>query len=313
VQTVLLKHKLKGGWVTGVSGLPLSIGLELTSSGVATCENNLFENLEIDGTDSLVYSDFDIKDNTWTNCLFYMAKQGFVFGIDTIIGAVGQSIGPNHNIIKDSKFDMIDKEAIYIPNGKYNKSLNNRFYNVGNDGGSPQVTAHPNIYYVDSTNQSDNDYFARTEALTPNNASDTYANVQYVPEVLGSLNYRNIASNTISIGEYLLPAEVLKVPLLVGGTTFIDYVYVENFNRVVREGTIEITSSYHNQSVAISDDYNYSGPSIFSTALTFTAELVNYGSYSYGGTTAAETISILATNTLSTNTDQFRYSIRVKS
>lgn len=305
--------KIKGGWVTGVSGLPLSIGLELTASGVATCENNLFENLEIDGVDSLVYSDFDIKDNTWSHCFFHMAKRGFVFGLDTIIGGIGQSTGPTHNLIKDSKFDMIDKEAIYIPTGKYNKSFNNKFYNVGNDSGSPQVAAHPNIFYADITNQSDNDYFARTEALTPNNATDTYANTQYVPEILGSLNYNNIASNTISIGEFLDPTEVLKVPLLKGGTTFVDYVYTDQFNSVVREGTLEITSNYHNQSVTISDDFNYDGPVAFATALSFTVELADYGNYNYGTTTAAETISILATNTLATNTDQFRYSIRVKS
>ena len=305
--------KIKGTWITGVSGLPLAIGIEMTSSGIATCENNLFENIEVDGFDSLVYSDFDIKDNTWKDCMFYMARRSFVFGIDTIIGSLGQAIGPHNNTIKNSKFDMIDREAVYVANGKYNQSIGNRYYNVGNDSGSPQVNAHPMIYYSDSSNTSSNDFFSRTNALTPNSSTDLYANTQYVPEVLGSSQYANNFSNLITIGEYLVPTEILKVPLLVGGTTFIDYVYTDQFNSVVREGTLEVTSNYHNQSVVVSDDYNYTGPDSFSTALKFTVELANYGSYSYGPTTNAETISILVENTLATNTDKFQYTIRVKS
>ena len=305
--------KIKGSWVTGQSGLPLSHGIELTSSGIATCENNTFENLEIDGFENLVYSDFDVKDNIWKDCLFYMAKRGIVFGQDTILGSVGQIAGPNNNVIRDSKFNMIDREAIYIPTGRLNQSSRNKFYNVGNDSGSPQVNAHPMIFYNDSSNTSKNDYFSRTEALTPNSSTDTYSNTQYIPEILGAADYANDFSNIITIGEYLTPTEILKVPLLEGGTTFIDYVYTDQFNSVVREGTIEITSNYHNQSLTINDDYNYSGPTSFSSAMKFTAELANYGSYQIGPTTAAETISILVENTLATNTDRFQYTMRVKS
>lgn len=305
--------KIKGSWVTNSSSLPDTIGIALIASGIASCINNVFFQIEIDGFENHVYSDYDIKDNSWKDCIFYMANRSVSFGDNTIVGAVGQFTGPLHNIFENCKFDMINKEAIYINNGEYNFSKSNKFYNVGNDGGNPSVAVYPNIAFSSHTNISDQDFFERTNKLSPDSDTDQFYQKQYVPEILGRTYFKNMYGNEVSIGQQLTLTELLKFPMLESGTVFVDYIYSDQFNNIVREGTLEILSNVHANSVSVNDNYNYSGPDIHATALEFTAQFVDYGDRGFLPTTGNETISVLFTNTLSTNTDKFFYTLRVKS
>ena len=82
-------YSLGDAFVSGLDG----ISLESLSTAVST-NNNLFENVVIRQFQNAVYSDNDIKDNTWTNCTFDTLYQGFIFGENTILGTSGMLTGP---------------------------------------------------------------------------------------------------------------------------------------------------------------------------------------------------------------------------
>jgi hypothetical protein len=265
-----------------------------------------------------VYSDYDIKENTWRDCNLYLAKFGFAFGENSIIGSPGQATGPLFNTIENCTFDMIDDEAILVTNGEYNTSKGNKFFGVGNRGGASTVCVTPVITFASITNVSDMDYFERTQDLTPNDTLADGYRKDYIPEVSGRTLYRNTYANQISIGQSLVPIEVLKFPVVESGTIFVDYVYTETSNDIVREGTIELVcnllpSSSLDKQVQIIDTYNFMirdplDPSVFSVALQFTANLVDYG-----GASGIDTVSVEATNSAGVSTDKMTYTIRVKS
>ena len=313
--------RLKGTWTTGGADA-LLIGIKLsnrnTSAGTVETKYNKFSNIEIDSFHYSVYSDYDIKENTWRDCNLYLAKFGFAFGENSIIGSPGQATGPLFNTIENCTFDMIDDEGILVTNGEYNTSKSNKFFGVGNRGGASTVCVTPVITFAGVTNVSDMDYFERTQDLTPNTALADGYRKDYIPEVSGRTLYRNAYANQIPVGQSLVPIELLKFPVVESGTIFVDYVYTEDSNDIVREGTIELVcnllpSSTVDKQVHIVDTYNFMirdplDPSVFSVALQFTANLVDYG-----GASGIDTVSVNATNSTGVATDKMTYTIRVKS
>ena len=103
-----------------------------------------------------------------------------------MIGQVAQATGPINNTIKNSRFQNIDQNGIYIKVGKGNISEKNNFINVGNDSGSDTSPMHAVIRFDVNGNTSSDDYFAPTEALMANSA--TLNGVAYIPEVQGVFN-----------------------------------------------------------------------------------------------------------------------------
>lgn len=302
--------KLQGTWVTGMTEATL-IGIELTSTGIATCQNNTFSNLEVDGFHFPVYSDYDIKDNIWTECLFRMNKYAVIFGEETVLGSAGQATGPLHNIIENCKFDMIDKQGIYIKNGEYNISKNNKFYNVGNDGAAPNLSVAANITLGSYTNRSEDDWFERSALLVKNASEDLYTLSQYFPEVEGRLFWNNNYAVSIPVGNQPGPSvlTLLKFPGVDSGSIIIDYLYVDDFNEVTRNGTITITMGlFGSGTVSINDDYTFVGDTALASALEFTANAIDYGSLP-----GAETISLNYINTAPVSTDSLTFTVRYKS
>lgn len=308
--------KLQGTWTTGMTESSL-IGIELTSTGVATCQNNVFSNLEVDGFHFPVYSDFDIKDNIWSDCVYRMNKFGFVFGDETILGSAGQATGPLHNTIQNCKFDMIDKQAIFIENGEFNLSIGNKFYNVGNDGGAPSVASSANISLGSYTNRSENDWFERSRLLvnTLQDTGVTYINDQYVPEVEGRIFWKNSYATRVNVGNTLgVSRALLKFPRLETGSIEIDYLYEEQSNGITRDGTIKITcGQFGGGTVSITDDYDFVGDSALSSALVFTAGIVDYLADDSTLELVNETISLQYSNTAAVSTDSLTFTVRYKS
>ena len=175
-----------------VSGSLNGITLEALSTAVNTKEN-IFTNVNIEKFVTAVKSDNDVIDNKWINCELKTLWQGFAFGIDTILGVDGQLTGPINNIIQTCKFDTIYRSAIKIVAGKENTSSSNKFYRVGNEGGTDLNIAHPVIDFTTSYNRSIGDWFERTDVMannrTPafasNNTYPEWTSMQYVPEVKG--------------------------------------------------------------------------------------------------------------------------------
>lgn len=313
--------RLKGTWTTGGADDAL-IGIKLsnrnTSAGTVETKYNQFTNIEIDSFHYGVYSDYDIKENIWRDCNLYLNKFGFAFGENSIIGSPGQATGPLFNTIENCTFDMIDDEGILVANGEYNTSKGNKFFGVGNRGGASSVCVTPVITFASITNVSDMDYFERTQDLTPNFLTSDGYRKDYIPEVSGRTLYKNGYANEISIGQSLVPVEVLKFPVVRSGTIFIDYIYTEEENDIVREGTIELVcnllpTSTADKQVQIVDTYNFLirdplDPSVFSVALQFSANLVDYG-----GASGVDTVSVEAINSAAVLSDKMTYTIRVKS
>lgn len=303
--------KITGGWTTGdvSAGIGELRGINLTSTSTSiTCLNNRFTNIEFDGLYHGIYSDYDIRDNIWNECLFYMLRYGVSFGEQTIIGQVGQATGPYYNLVSNSKFDMIDQEGINITNGEYNTSKGNTFLVVGTDGAAQWLHVTSCIGFSSFTNVSDADFFERTQYISKNrsDSGDTYSK-KYLPEINGRSSYRNIYRTDIAIGEQIGSFELLKFPLLSNGTILIDYIYTEDTSTVFREGTLEIVSNPDFSTVFVSDNYNYNGPATYNVALAFT---VSYADND--GDLTDDTVSVSCTNNMPVGVDNFSYSIRTK-
>lgn len=318
VHSTFKNIKFTGTWTTGGADdqlIAIRLAVRETSAGTVETKWNKFENLEIDSFHYPVYSDYDIRENTWKDCYIYMAKFGISFGENTTLGDVGMITGPLFNTIENCTFDMIDDQGIFINNGEYNTSKGNKFFGVGNRGGASNVNVTPCITFASITNVSDLDYFERTQDMTPNFTSDTGYNVGYIPEIEGRTLYNNKYANQIEIGQQLLLAEILKFPVIDTGSIFVDYIYTDEFNSIVREGTMTLTVDNRSgsEAVSINDEYNFLikaplDPATYSTAMQFTANLANLN-----GGSAFDTVSLEVINTNSTNNDKFTYTIRVKS
>lgn len=320
VFSVFKNIRFEGVWpINGIEGTYFThkaINLYAESTAV-TSQSNIFENIEIDSFHYGVYSDYDIKNNLFTKCNFYQMSQAIVFGKETIIGSVGMLTGPLFNTVENSIFDRIDKEAFLVQNGEYNASRGNKYFNVGNNNGNAPIVYSAVINFVTNTNVSDLDYFDRTAQLTPNAESDEFYNIEYVPEVAGRKRYKNTYVNEISIGELIedpftleVPS-VLKFPAVESGAIYVDYVYTETDNDIVREGTMTISCklSPTGSSLIFSDEYNFIGDTGLASALVFSANLSDLG----GTVSEPETVIIKATNSLGVLNDSFSYTIRVKS
>ena len=306
--------KLIGSWTNGAarSNAQKDTGINMTSNGVATCKNNIFENIEFNGIYFGVYSNFDIKDNLWKFCLFEHSYNAIAFGISGNYGASypGQATGPIHNDITSCRFNYIDRQGINIPTGKFNTSCDNRFYNVGNDNGAPSVAVASNIHFH-KHNISKNDYFERTAALTPNKLADTYYNEEYVPEVSGLVSWSAEHSNSITIGQHdgESPITLLKFPAIDNGSVTIDYEYTESGQNVVRHGVIEIICHIVANEIQVCHENTYIGATTYAGGLNFTAAFADAGTIKSGN----DTIILSVTNTQSVTTDEFKYKMKIKS
>lgn len=309
-------------WETGdTEGQNRAIDLRSLSTAV-TCNDNVFSNFEIDGFNYGVYSDFDIRDNVFEKGKFINCKQGVSFGLTAngfILGSVGQLTGPLFNTIKNCTFDYIDEQGINVDNGDYNLSYGNKFYNVGNDAGSPALALYPNITFNTATNVSDLDYFARTQSLSPNATTDLYAGIEYIPEIEGRTSYRNSYYSETTIGYRPSAQNILKFPIVQDGTIFIDYIYTEETNDCVREGTLEVVCNYSDAALVVNDVYTWVGDTARASDITFTASFVNYGTATRlppldDSTLGYDTVAVLVQNILpSISTDRLLYTVRVKA
>jgi len=230
-----------------------------------------------------------------------------------------RSLSTAFNTIKNCTFDYIDEQGINVDNGDYNLSYSNKFYNVGNDAGSPALALYPNITFNTATNVSDLDYFARTQSLSPNATTDLYAGIEYIPEIEGRTSYRNSYYSETTIGYRPSAQNILKFPIVQDGTIFIDYIYTEETNDCVREGTLEVVCNYSDAALVVNDVYTWVGDTARASDITFTASFVNYGTATRlppldDSTLGYDTVAVLAQNILpSISTDRLLYTVRVKA
>jgi len=300
--------KIEGPWSSGdtiPSNYSTDIGIEVNSlSGSVESTGNLFESVEVTGFGYGVISNWDINNNTWTNCKFNGLGYGFIFGIDMVIGAAstGQSTGPVNNTIVHSEFSNINYQSIWIHNGTNNTSMNNSFVLVGNDGSSD---ANPNCSIIKFTkigNSTSNDYFARTKEMsyTPANLTGKV----YYPEVenSGVWSWGQGHSVTLSRGNNI---KVIRLPSYINQSFEVDYMLVSAGYSSTRSGKLHITVNSTDGDIEFNDDFHFTGIESYLESIKF-----NVTATDENGDTTKDTIAISYTSTMPVD-DQTKMTFKV--
>ena len=279
---------LKGSWQIGDIAQRGAPGILMSGLSTAVnCHNNRFDNVTIQGYGYAVISDEDITNNVWSNCTFNTLYAGLVFGEETVLGTSGQLTGPLRNRIDNSVFDDIMRHAVYVYAGTDNISDTNKFYNVGNDGGTADNNTYPIIQFDDNGGVSTNDYFQRAELLGYDAAY--LVNVPYITEVKGSQITQINRSHSITLGEYSEPTKLFKLPAGDSGKGYvIDYMYKSNQVNAFRNGTINLVVDPGNDTYNLTDEYDYTGDELYQENLLFSAQ-----TFDENGDTEVDTVGIM--------------------
>lgn len=249
--------------------IPDVSGIKIDFGQVRISRNNIFKNITIRNFTKGITAPDEIENNKFLNMNFLDLSQGIEFGTED------DSLGPRHNIIENSYFRNIQKQGFRVLSGDFNVSRNNKYINVGNDGGGDPV--YPVIEFLENpqdvglnTNLSIDDYFERTEDLTES-VPDAY-----VPEIKGRVRYKNsymLRKEFSSTGidpedPFAEPSSqpFIHLPITKSGTIFVDYVM--NFEignnppePFVREGILGVTWNGPGNQPIISDSFTSMGNS----------------------------------------------------
>lgn len=281
------------------------VAIQLDSlSSVVTCKENFFEYIDIKNIFRAVYSDFDISYNTFEHLHCFNLYNGFVFGENSILGVTGQFQGPSFNTIENSIFSDIEKQGIYIENGKNNRSVKNQFTLVGNNGGSNATPNEPVIQFLTPDNVSLGDWFDRTSELGNNNI---YLNtIAYVPEVSAEAIYDS--EYTYKVEAFQSPTsfeKLFKLPADRARSFEIDYLYKSS--STTRHGVMRVTVDPVTDDINFSDDFDITGSnSNHADQLKFQAQ----GFYLGLTTNPIDTVGIMMLNSTGDNEASIYYRVK---
>lgn len=257
------------------------VGIELRgyAGRTASSDNVLVDHCEFSGLYHDILSNHDILYPTIQNSRFSNSIRGISFNNPKASAA---TYGPRYGRIMNNVFDGIEQEGIYVGNGlsaQYHVSSNNRFYNVGNEGGDESTPAYSIIKFERSSNSSVDDWFDRQEYQNINMDNA----IQYYPLVEGYHAIQTPIVTTVSLADGDTDRTVLKFPTSSGGQQLIikynlfDGIYdpvtkLPIFN-VDRMGTVKISLQNGN----IVDDYSYNiGEATLTWKLIYAGTYRNY-------------------------------------
>jgi hypothetical protein len=290
------------------AGFDSNIGLEINSlSGAVESSNNKFINCNISAFAYGVISNWDIDHNKFDRCKFNTLGHAIVFGANMSLGsaAAGTSTGPTNTQISKCKFIDINRHGIWIENGTFNTSSSNSFIGVGNEAGTEGQPVYSVIKFAKAGNDSFNDYFARTAALS---YDQTYINgTPYIPEIEGNCNYTNGFEQKVSI-EQGTNIKKFRLPAVANQSFDIDYLMVSNNYEMIRTGTLNITmDAYGTATTSVSDSYDYAGDSTYESSISFGADILDEN-----GDLTNETISVKVTSTMPSD-DETEMKFKIKN
>jgi hypothetical protein len=197
--------------------------------------------------------------------------------------------------------------AILVDIGRDNTSDSNKYYNVGNDGGTADNNIYPVVQFNGPGGTSTNDYFQRSEQLSYNSAY--LINVPYTTEVAGLQITQFNRSHTITITQYSEAARLFKLPAFGPGKGYvIDYFYRSNQVNATRNGTLNLVVNPNNNTYNITDEYDYTGDSSFQENLRFFAQTSDEN-----GDTVVDTVAIMVLNFTSSDNAELVYTVKYKS
>jgi len=262
--------ELKGIWTSADPVVATDVGVELNSlSGTVESSNNEFNQCKVSGFAYGAMSNWDIESVYFYNTDFTTLGYGVVFGETMILGdaASGQSVGPSNCKINHCTFEDINRHGIWIEKGQRNTSEGNKFVRVGVDGGTEEQPLYSVIKFVESSNQSTDDFFARTATLISGGIANT---VPYVPEVEGPATFELNYETEITFGK-LNGTRLFRLPADTNQSFDIDYSLVSQSYDVIRNGVLNVTLDTRSNpnTVQISDDYNFVGDEAYSDNYEF--------------------------------------------
>ena len=280
-----------GAWTQSDSLVDANIGIQMSSlSGSVETKNNIFQNVKVSGFSYAVESVWDINNNTFDKCTFDILGYGITFGKGMVLGTSGKSTGPSKNVLSNCSFDNINKQAIYIEQGENNLSQSNKFTLCGNEAGTEGQPETSIIKFNKNKNDSVDDFFARTAALSY--SQDFINNVPYLPEVEGNSIYTQGYHSVISIAQGS-NVKTFRLPGNEHQSYDIDYLITATNFEAVRSGTLSITQeNFGTPTVSVVDEYNYSGDSAYEDDISFSAALIDENA-----DLTNETISVTITST----------------
>lgn len=262
--------EVKGVWTSGDSIASTDVGIELNSlSGSVESSGNDFIKCKVTGFAYGILSNWDIDNVHWHDCEFETLGYGVVFGETMTLGnaASGQSTGPVNCKIIESNFTDINRHGIWIETGTRNTSNANKFVRVGVDGGTEEQPAYSVIKFIEPSNQSLNDFFARTATLITGSIANT---VPYIPEIEGPATFNLNYETEITFGK-LSGTRLFRLPADANQSFDIDYSLVSQSYNVIRNGVLNVTVDTRSNpnAVQISDDYNFIGDESYSDNYEF--------------------------------------------
>ena len=299
--------KITGSFASGFPISADSIGIQLNSlSTVVTCKNNKFKNVRISGFSYGSSSKWDITNNKWEDCLFETLGYGVVFGEGITLGLPGQNTGPLHNVIENSTFRDIERKGFWVNAGNYNLSLNNNYFNVGNEGGTESNASHSVIHFNTIYNHTDNDYFERTNALSFGSAY--ISSTPFVPSVEGSAFYKNHFSSKVGVGEITSPVRIFRLPADGTKAYTIEYWYNSSVYNALRSGVINLVYDASTGNLQLSDDYDYVGDISYERILKFNAQVIDQD-----GDASTDTLLITVQNSAIGDNGTVQFKVTTKS
>ena len=297
--------EVRATWTTGTTPNTNNIAIKLSSLSTVTGSfNNKFENCTITGWSYGVVSDDDVYENTWSHCIFSTLGYAVTFGENTIIGNQGQATGPERNVFTHCNFNDIDKNGIIFTNGKYNESTNNKFYGVGNNGGTSASAAYTIIKSIPTGNVSINDWFDRTDDLSTNVAFNN--TTPYISEIEGPLHSEYIYTNELSLGQQNSFETIFNLPGDFTRIYKIEYKFKSNQVDAMRQGELEVIVNKTTNTVTYSDAYDYNGELSFSETMQLKAQMLDLNT-----DTVMDTVGIRMKNTVNTEDATFSYKVKI--
>ena len=265
---------IKGPWTSG-DALSTDVGIELNNlslvASVVETRNNSFKNVTVNGFTYAVSSDWDTNSNNFIDCDFFDLGYGIAYGTNLVsldpTQYSSKNYGPYNNVIERCRFNDIDRQALWVKFGEWNKSINNRFVSCGNDGGADYISQHSIIKFETNSNVSENDYFSRTELLgfTPG----YWTSFAYDPEIEGTVNTTFGEVHTVNITytgvdgsgnpNYSKKFRLAAEDDIANQTFEIDYIITSRSYAAHRSGTLTIILDGFNKTVLVDDDHNFIG------------------------------------------------------
>ena len=301
---------IDGTWSSGSTPASNQVGVKMVALSTAvSCNRNTFKNVRFKGHSTGVMSDFDVVENVFDHCEFDTLRYGMVWGETTSIGGQGMATGPQRNVVHNSEFHDIDRQALWVHKGQFNASHNNRFISVGNNGGTEGNAVYSVILFTDGTalsNSSNSDWFDRTASLSyDQNFISGYA---YIPEVEGPGVFDNEFSYRFPVTQQNVATRVLRVPGYTTRNIEVEYIYKSSQVNAVREGKLDIVCNIADGTTKITDDFTYSGASSYELNLEFSASLTDENSDATN-----DTVVISMKNTTTSDTGDILFRVRYKT